>query len=68
MTNFGHEQFPNQPLLPVVSQETLNTFDANTAVSLDFFLAGEAKMKEEQPVLLGLLSSIIEAGSRDKLE
>jgi hypothetical protein len=68
MTNFEHEQFPSEPLLPVVTQETVGAFEANTSESLDLFLAAETQMKQEQPMMLAWLDSMIELGSRDKLE
>jgi hypothetical protein len=68
MMDIGHEQLPSEPLIPVVMQETVDTFEANTSGSLDFFLAAETRMKQEQPIMLTWLESMIALGSRDKLE
>jgi hypothetical protein len=63
--NPGHEQFPSEPLLPVVTEDTVRNFEAGTVGSSQFIIEADEKMEEEQPVLAGALSDMINGLARD---
>jgi hypothetical protein len=62
MNHIGHEQYLDEPLLPVVTQETVDSFDAKMKVP-GYFEAADRRIRKEQPHLARGLSGMMEFGA-----
>jgi hypothetical protein len=61
MTHSGPEQFPNEALLPLVSQETIAVWATLLSVSDSLMVDAQERMMAEQPVLSAVVLSQAEA-------